>query len=112
MPVGKSRIDGAFIEVFGLVANDGVGIFRTMKKSFVSFMPECTIGYPTQFSMKTLLLCFELRIIGAILAECMILSADSILHVCASPSMPARWTAFCSLKLLLNATLCPSFVES
>ena len=94
MPVGKSRIDGAFIEVFGLVANDGVGIFRTMKESFIFFMPEGTTGYSAQFSMKTLLLCFELRIIGAILAECMIISADSIPHECAFPPMLARLDAF------------------
>ena len=94
MPVGKSRIDGTFIEVFGLVANDGVGIFRTMKESFIFLMPEGTTGYTAQFSMKTFIFCFKLWIIGAILAECMIISADSIPHERAFLSMPARWIAF------------------
>ena len=94
MPVGKSRIDGTFIEVFGLVANDGVGFFRIVKKPFVSFMLESTNGYTAQSSLKTLLLCFELWILGVKLTECVIIFADSILHVRASLSMLARWTAF------------------
>ena len=65
-----------------------------MNEPFIFFMSEGTTGYSTQFSMKTLFSCSEFWITGAILAECVIISADSIPHERALPPMLAGLDTF------------------
>ena len=77
-----------------------------MKEPFISFVSEGTTGYSTQFSMKTLFSCSEFWITGAILAECVIISADSIPHERALPPMLARLDTFRTFELFSSVALC------